>query len=562
MAVETKSPILEALKRKKVLTEAQVENIEILSAEADMRPLAFLLEDGSIPESIIFEIIAEEAGMPFTDLEDILVDATIANSISGDWARKLRALPFDVSEDGELIVAFDKPPKMSALDDIEKLTGRPVLATLAAPKALGRRINIIFRSEAELEDLTGEIADEDDGTYRVEASDENLNEIPIVKYVNLILTQAITDRASDIHIEPTEKEALVRFRIDGVLHDQTTSRRSVLSAIVSRVKVMSGMDIAEKRKPQDGRMTVRVGGRRVDVRVVTLPTVYGEKLVMRVLDNDGAPTTLKDIGMSTEHRSVYEKFYTRPYGMILVTGPTGSGKSTTLYSTLNRVKKPEVNVITVEDPVEMRIDGVTQMQVNPRAGLTFPIVLSSILRADPDVIMVGEIRDRDTAKLAVESALTGHLVLSTLHTNDAASAVTRLIEMGIEPFLVGSALSLVVAQRLLRKLCKRCEEEYVPSRNELAKAGFILGENDPIPMVKRATGCQNCSFTGYMGRTAIHEILTIDSTVERMANEGAHTDMIRDYAIKSGMLVPMREDGWKKIYEGITTIEEVLRVSI
>ena len=308
-------------------------------------------------------------------------------------------------------------------------------------------------------------------------------------------------------------------------------------------------------------MTVSIQGRKVDLRVTTLPTVYGEKVVLRVLDNSSSPLDLAEVGLSQYHRDIYAQHYSRPHGMILVTGPTGSGKSTTLYATLNTIKNPTLNVVTVEDPVEYRMNGIAQIQINNKAGLTFAAALRSILRADPDVILVGEIRDAETAQIAVEASLTGHLVLTTLHTNDASSAVTRLIEMGIEPFLVGSALSLVVAQRLLRRICPRCSEDYTPTAERLETIRYPWKPGEPLPTFKKAVGCPFCSRTGYRGRTAIHEILVVDSAIERMANDGAHTDQIRAKAIENGMR-SMREDGWHKVAEGLTTLDEVLRVTI
>lgn len=307
-------------------------------------------------------------------------------------------------------------------------------------------------------------------------------------------------------------------------------------------------------------MTVSIGGHQVDLRVATLPTVYGEKVVMRVLDNSSTPLELAEMGLSIYHQDIYKQHYFKPHGMILVTGPTGSGKSTTLYATLNAIASDQVNVITVEDPVEFRMSGINQVQINNRAGLTFSVALRSILRGDPDIILLGEIRDAETAKIAIEAALTGHMVLTTLHTNDASSAVTRLVEMGIEPFLVGSALSLVVAQRLIRKLCERCAEEHIITDDELAVTGLPWAEGEPLPTIKKAVGCLACSRTGYRGRTAIHEMMEVSPRIERLANDGAHTDQIREMAISEGMK-PMRIDGWEKVLAGQTTLEEILRVT-
>ncbi len=380
-----------------------------------------------------------------------------------------------------------------------------------------------------------------------------------MRYVNLLVTQAITDRASDIHIEPAEHDLRVRYRIDGVLHETQRSPKQIQQGVISRVKIMSDIDIAERRKPQDGRMSVVHNGRKIDLRVATLPTVWGEKIVMRILDNSTASLDLRDLSFLDENYETYKESYTKPYGMILVTGPTGSGKSTTLYATLNAVSKPEINVITVEDPVEYRLPGINQVQVNPKAGLTFAGALRSILRSDPDVVLLGEIRDHETAQIAIEAALTGHLVLSTLHTNDAPSAITRLTEMGIEPFLVGSALDAVVAQRLARRLCGKCKVPYQPSPEEMAAARFPWVPGEPLPELFRPGGCVTCSKTGYRGRLALHEVMRVTEEIERHAVAHSSSADIAATAVAQGM-ISLRNDGWQKVALGQTSIEEIMRV--
>ncbi len=385
------------------------------------------------------------------------------------------------------------------------------------------------------------------------------DDAPIVRFVNLLVTQAITDRASDIHIEPSEHDLRVRYRIDGVLHETQRAPKQIQGGVISRVKIMSDIDIAERRKPQDGRMSVVHNGRKIDLRVATLPTVWGEKIVMRILDNSTASLDLRDLSFLDHNYETYREAYTKPYGMILVTGPTGSGKSTTLYATLNAVSKPEINVITVEDPVEYRLPGINQVQVNVKAGLTFAGALRSILRSDPDVVLLGEIRDHETAQIAIEAALTGHLVLSTLHTNDAPSAVTRLTEMGIEPFLVGSALDAVVAQRLARRLCGKCKAPYTPTPEEMAAARFPWMPGEPLPELMRPVGCVTCSKTGYRGRLALHEVMQVTEEIERHAVAHSSSADISATAVKQGM-IPLRDDGWQKVVLGQTSIEEILRV--
>jgi type IV pilus assembly protein PilB len=413
--------------------------------------------------------------------------------------------------------------------------------------------------DADMEDLTNrlELGPDDDLTKVKEI----VEEAPIVKFVNLLITQAITDRASDIHIEPTERDLRVRFRIDGVLHEIMKSPKTIQSGVISRLKIMADINIAERRIPQDGRMSVQAHGKKIDLRVATLPTVWGEKVVMRILDNSTAMMRLTDLGFSDSNYRRFEESFVKPYGMILVTGPTGSGKSTTLYATLNIVSTPEKNVITVEDPVEYRIPGINQVQVNNKAGLNFAAALRSILRCDPDVVLIGEIRDHETAQIAIEAALTGHLVLATLHTNDSPSAVSRLIEMGIEPFLVGSALDSVLAQRLARRLCPKCKEPYAPTQDTLVGARFPWKPGEPVPTLYRAVGCTACSKTGYKGRLALHEVMNVTEEIERMAVERASAEAIGRLARSQGMTT-LRDDGMTKVAAGVTTLEEILRVVV
>ncbi|WP_455132986.1 GspE/PulE family protein [Microbacterium aurum] len=381
----------------------------------------------------------------------------------------------------------------------------------------------------------------------------------MIRFVNLIISQAITNRASDIHIEPMRDELRVRYRIDGVLTTVQRVPRSMIPGVISRLKVMAELDIGERRKPQDGRISVSHSGRTVDLRVATLPTVWGEKVVARVLDSPVASLKLADLNMLDRNMEVFSASFSKPYGMILVTGPTGSGKSTTLYTTLATISKPTVNVITVEDPVEYRMPGINQVQVNTKAGMTFAAALRSILRSDPDIILLGEIRDEETAKIAIESSLTGHLVLSTLHTNDAPSSVTRLIEMGVEPFLVGSALDSVVAQRLARRLCGKCKQETVATETELRALGIPLTGEQHV--VHRPVGCPQCSQTGYRGRIALHEVMGVDDEIERLASRNAPAAEIAAHAEATGM-TRLRGDGWAKVLLGHTSIEEILRVTL
>src|SRR5919112_356871 len=517
-----------------------------------------LVDHGVLTETQLVAALAQQIGLPFVDLQEQVVDGSATGRVNGAVVRRHTALPIGYSADGKLLVAMADPGNVFALDDFRSMTGmdvRPVVATRADVLAA---IDRYYRADADLDDLTSalDVRHEEEDLSKVR---EVVEDGPIVKYVNLLITQAIQDRASDIHLEPTEGDLRVRYRIDGVLHEVMRSPRAIQSGVVSRLKIMADIDIAERRIPQDGRLSVTANGRKVDLRVATLPTVWGEKVVMRVLDNSTASLDLGDLGFSADNYERFARSFSKPYGMILVTGPTGSGKSTTLYATLNIVSRPEVNVITVEDPVEYRLPGINQVQTNVKAGLTFSAALRSILRSDPDIVLLGEIRDGETAHIAVEAALTGHLVLSTLHTNDAPSAIVRLTEMGIEPFLVGSALECVLAQRLARRLCVKCKQAYVPTRQSLQELQVPLAADEPVPTLYRPVGCTACANTGYKGRLALHEVMAVTEDVERLAVERASALTIARTAREQGM-VTLRDDGLAKARAGSTSLAEVLRV--
>jgi type IV pilus assembly protein PilB len=450
------------------------------------------------------------------------------------------------------------PANVYALDDIRTITGRDVRPVVATANDVEQSIQKFSGMGEQVEALATEAADaiDIDGGVAVEAAVE---EAPIVKLVQAIMTQAAADRASDVHIEPTETDVRVRFRVDGVLHEVMHSPKSIQGGLISRLKVMGDLNIAEKRIPQDGRVSLRINNRSLDLRLATLPTVHGEKIVIRILDKSNAMLQLSELGFLPQAFESYERSFRKPYGAILVTGPTGSGKSTTLYATLNIVNSIDRHIVTVEDPVEYRLPGVNQMQVNPKAGLTFASALRSILRADPDIILIGEIRDRETAMIAVESALTGHLVLSSLHTNDAPSAITRLIEMQVETFLVGSAIDCVVAQRLARKLCEKCKQAFAPEESELIEAGFAESRIPDLGLFFRASGCQSCSNTGYRGRIGLYEVMPMTEEIERLTVERASSETVKRVAIEQGMYT-LRDDGLYKAASGLTSIEEIARV--
>jgi type IV pilus assembly protein PilB len=518
-----------------------------------------LIDLGLVKEPDLVAALAMKIGLEFVDLSDYPVDPSAAALVPEQVARRYRALPIGY-DNGRLVVAMSDPANVFALDDIRTITRmdiKPVVATSSDIEAAIRKYGQFDKS---VEDIASEAsAASDDDLEDLANIRAAVEEAPIVKLVNLLVSQAVADRASDIHIEPSERDIRIRYRIDGVLHEVMRSPKNIQSGLISRLKIMADINIAERRIPQDGRVGLVVGGKAVDLRVATLPTVHGEKIVIRILDKSNALLKLEDLGFLERSYRSFEEAFRRPYGTVLVTGPTGSGKSTTLYATLNIINDIGRNIITVEDPVEYRIAGVNQVQVHNKAGLTFASALRSILRTDPDVILIGEIRDRETAMIAMEAALTGHLVLSTLHTNDAPSALGRLVEMGVEPYLVASALDCVVAQRLGRKLCEKCKEEYAPTDAELEEAGYPEEDRKAVKKLYRRVGCQHCGKTGYRGRIGLYEVMPMSEEIERLAVERAASDVVRKVAIEQGMMT-LREDGLEKAQKGMTSLEEIFRV--
>jgi type IV pilus assembly protein PilB len=518
-----------------------------------------LINDRVVTEVELTEASGDVYGISSVDLVGFPIDAAAVAAIPLPLVMRHRVLGIAISED-ELVVAVSDPGDVVALDDIRAATALAVRPVVVARSELRKVIDRLQREDNDLGDVAAALrADSEQSTVN-NLSNVGGDDAPIVRYVNSILDQAIQNRASDIHLEPTEGDLRVRYRIDGVLHEIDVVPRAVQAALISRLKIMSNVDITERRVPQNGRITVQLGTRMVDLRVATLPTVWGEKIVLRVLDTGGIDLELRKLGFTDENYTRFERSFTKPHGMLLVTGPTGSGKSTTLYATLATISKPTVNVITVEDPVEYRLPGVNQVQVNHKAGLTFAAVLPAILRSDPDVVLIGEIRDRVTAQLAVEAALTGHLVLSTLHTNDAPSAITRLIEMGIEPFLVGSSIDCVLAQRLARRLCGWCKEEYEPTEAELEAARWPVDLKRPNSLWK-PVGCRSCSGTGYRGRLALHEVMPVSEEVERLAVERSSAHDVQRVAEAEGMR-SLRYDGLSKAMDGQSSVPEILRVAV
>ncbi|MFZ5591869.1 MAG: GspE/PulE family protein [Bacillota bacterium] len=519
-----------------------------------------LVEMGFCREEDVARVLAALAGVPFLSLQNYPVDEKALRLLPPDAARRLRALPVGFSG-GRLLVAMQHPGNVIAIDDLRLLTGHDIQPVVIPDSELEETLE---RARQLLpEDAAAPAAVQDEEAVDVLALEEAASgeDKPAVSLFNRIMQQAVLARASDVHIEALEREGRVRLRIDGVLHDSLRLPRQIYPALVSRVKVLAGMDIAERRVPQDGRASLRVEGRTVDVRVASLPSVYGEKLTLRLLERSGRLIGLEELGFPPAVLESYRRLIRLPYGFILVTGPTGSGKSTTLYATLASLNAADKNIITVEDPVEYRLEGVNHVQINPRAGLSFAAGLRSILRHDPDIIMVGEIRDRETARIAVESALTGHLVFSTLHTNDAAGAVGRLGDMGIEPFLIASSLVGVVAQRLLRLLCPYCKEEYPVSAAQWGETTGQEPGEEFSGRLYRPRGCLRCGNTGYRGRLGVYELLVVDEGMQRLILERRSAREMRETAVRDGM-VTMWRDGLAKAAAGLTSLEEVMRVLV
>jgi type IV pilus assembly protein PilB len=515
-----------------------------------------LLEAGAITADELARALAERFGLDHADLTVYSPDLSATNLISPEAARRFSAVPIGFDDDEKLIVAMADPANVLALDDLKLLTGHELRPAVASPEDIDSLIARMSR----LDDAVAEAIEEDEEDESVVAVAEireSAEDAPVIKLVNSLIAQAVEDGASDIHMEPDGRDMRVRFRIDGVLSESTTIPRRMVAGVVSRVKIMGDLDIAEKRIPQDGRVGLTVEGHPVDVRVVSMPSVLGEGIVMRLLDKSAVQMDLDSLGLLGEGRERFERAFHRAHGAALVTGPTGSGKSTTLYAALSSINSIDKNIITIEDPVEYQLEGVNQLQVNQRAGLTFAAGLRSMLRADPDVIMVGEIRDAETARIAVESALTGHLVLSTLHTNDAPSALTRLTEMGIEPFLTASALECVVAQRLVRTLCTHCKEPAILNVATLESAGFRAAFDVEA---YQPVGCSRCSGTGYKGRCGLYEVMALSDEIRTLTIERASAEAIGAVAREQGMR-PLRDDGFERIKQGVTSVAEVARVT-
>jgi type IV pilus assembly protein PilB len=542
-----------------LITESQLD--EVL-ADADAVSLSqALVHAGLVTETQIAQAVASQMGLTFVDIGAYEISAHAATLLAIDLARRYNVLPIAIQDD-ELVVAMSDPANIFAIDDLRIVTGYEIKPVVATESDLAAAIERYSAMQTDVDEMVGDVT----GSLAAGPAEEDEEEAAagensaVAKLMNLVITEAIRQGAGDIYIEPQERDLRVRYRIDGVCQEVVRSPKKLHKQLISRVKISSGMDIAEKRRPQDGRFGVVLDNKAVDFRVAVLPTVQGEMAVIRLLRRDSIMMSLEDLGFLEQPLERLMDAITKPYGCILVTGPTGSGKSTTLYAAINKTNDPTTNLITVEDPVEYRLAGLSQVQVHERAGLTFASALRSILRQDPDTVMIGEIRDKETATIAIEAALTGHLVLSTLHTNDAASALTRLTEMGIEPFLSASAVNCVLAQRLARRLCRECRESYTPAEEALQRIGFPF-EPGKLPTLYRAKGCKKCNGIGYKGRMGVHEVLSMSESLERMAVEHASADDLGRQAVAEGMMT-LRDDGFAKVGMGLTSIEEVMRVVV
>jgi type IV pilus assembly protein PilB len=566
-----KKLIGQALLEKGLITQAQLDEALKVQKNTTEQIGRILVDLGHVTERDVLRAHAEQLGIPFLELGQISVDEDVAKAIPQSVVQRYNAVPIRRSGN-RLTVAMTDPQNVFALDDIRLITGYEIDPMLATPDDISALLSSaddgVGQEELDtaLQALDGGLgaAVADDMDLSSAGSDEDVgraqmeDEAPIIRVVNVVIQQGIKDRASDIHIEPDRRGVRIRYRIDGVLHEVMRVPKYVHAPLVSRIKIMADMNIAERRLPQDGRIHIRHEGKDFDLRVSSLPTVFGEKVVMRILDQSSVLIGLNKLGMFAETQAQLESIIVQPNGMILSTGPTGSGKTTTQYSILNKINSVERNILTIEDPVEYQLPGLSQVHVNRKAGLTFASAMRSFLRQDPDIIMVGEIRDLETAETAVQASLTGHLVLSTLHTNDAPSAITRLMDMGVEPFLIASSIIGILAQRLGRRICPNCKEPYKPPAEALHRVGFNVEDMENV-VFYRGRGCEQCRHTGYRGRQGIFEMMIINEEIQDLTVKRAPLSEIRAAALANGMKT-LKMDGFQKVLEGITTVEEVMRV--
>ncbi len=555
----------EILVEKRRIPEEALQKALLLQKEEKKRVGAILMAEGLVVEADILEALGLQFGIPYSPtLDGNGVDTEIISSIPINFAKENKLVPVG-EKNGRLIVGMADPLNIQPLDDLRVLLGCEIEPLISGEREVLRAINRFYELAANSPEEIIQDLDEEDSSKILSELEETedlldaTSEAPVIKLVNLILSQAVNSRASDIHIEPYQKEIRIRYRIDGVLYTILNPPKRYQLAIISRIKIMAKLNIAEKRLPQDGRIRIKIAEKDIDIRVSVIPTSFGERVVLRLLDKSNLLLDLENIGLPPDRRVMVNQLIHVAHGIVLVTGPTGSGKTTTLYAALSEINSPDKNIITIEDPIEYQLDGIGQIQVNAKIDLTFAAGLRSIVRQDPDVILVGEIRDAETAEIAIHAALTGHLVFSTLHTNDSAGAITRLIDMAIEPFLISSSLNAVIAQRLVRVICERCKEPYTPDAESLREIGLVPEDLDNNTL-HRGKGCPECVNTGYVGRVGIYEILIVDDSIKSLILHTPEANIIRNRGIENGMST-LRKDGASKVLEGITTIEEVLRVT-
>ena len=550
------------------LSESQLQEALLVQKKTKNKLGVVLVKNGFITEDDLVTVYSMQLGYRKADDELLLnIDPKIASTIPEEFARQNAVLVLEKSN-SSIKVAMEDPEDITCIDALQRLTGLVPDVLVVGPNTLEQALDEVYgeiKKSGEVKEVfegITVISGDDEKKEEVDLSPENASQedAPIVKLVNMILQESIKERATDIHIEPQDKNVVVRIRIDGVLQTIMTPPTTSLSGLVTRIKILSKLNIAEKRLPQDGRFTIKTTEKEIDVRVSILPTIYGEKIVMRLLDKTGFAFNLKSLGLDKDLIQIFQNVITRPYGLIIVSGPTGSGKSTTLYASLKEIKNDLINITTVEDPVEYHLDGINQVQVFEHIGLTFGASLKFILRQDPDILLIGEIRDQETADIAVKFSLTGHLDFSTLHANDAVSTITRLLDLGVPPFLVGSCVNLVMAQRLVRKICPHCREEYDPTDEDLKLVGLSRKRLNGKKL-HQAKGCRECRNTGYLGRIGIFELIPMTRKVRALIYDNSNEDEIRSCALEEGM-VTLRESGLRKILDASTTIQEVLRITM
>lgn len=564
MAAKQKKSLAETLVEIGLLTAEQVKDAQEEEKRTGLPFRKAIVQKGFIAEEDLVSFMANSMNLPQIELGNYIIDQEIVGLVPEELARKHQIIPV-LKIAHTLTCAMVDPLNIFAVDELRNITGFDIEPAVATEKEIKKALDEYYGAKGSIEDIIRAIDKERLGLKAGQELDlKKLQEVsgepPVIRLVNLMIMQAVSDAASDIHLEPEEDAVRARYRIDGILHDAKTLPKYLQSAVVSRIKVLSNLNIAEHRSSQDGRFQMKMENRAIDIRVSVVPTIYGENVVMRLLDRGSAVLSLSKLGFSRDVLEKYQRLIRRPYGIILVTGPTGSGKTTTLYASLHIINSGEKNIVTIEDPVEYHLAGVRQIQVDPKAGISFANGLRSILRQDPDIIMVGEIRDKETAEIAIQAALTGHLVFATLHTNDAPGAVTRLVDMGLEPFLVSSSLIGVLAQRLVRAVCRDCKEEYLPSQEALKDIGYD-GRQDAQIKFYRGRGCLRCHETGYKGRVGIFELMLADEKTRNLITAKAPLDEIKKQAQASGML-SLKDDGMQKAKDGLTTAEEVLRITL